>query len=135
LVPTQPPSILKSDNRKSRLPSVSKSDKPKIRFAQSLFTTERIPSRFEKATEEMNDTSFSNFTEFSPSESSPTSSRSGHKSGTESGNSTQLQIKTPKKKTPMTTPKKKTPKKASPVNSPQSSKMLRRSPRRHTPGK
>jgi hypothetical protein len=82
----------------------------------------------------MNNTSFSNFTEFSPSESSPTSSRSGHQPGTESGNSSQLQTKTPRKKTPLT-PKNKTPKKASPVNSPQSSKMLRRSPRHHSCGK
>uniref|UniRef100_A0A1I8AZW5 ELYS-bb domain-containing protein n=1 Tax=Meloidogyne hapla TaxID=6305 RepID=A0A1I8AZW5_MELHA len=132
IAPVQPPSILKSDNRKSRLPSTSRSEKPKIRFAQSLFTTERIPSRFEKATEEMNNTSFSNFAEFSPSESSPTSSRSGHQPGTESGNSTQIQLKTPQKKTPMT-PKKKTTtaKKPSPINSPQNTKILRRSPRRH----
>lgn len=84
----------------------------------------------------MNDTSFSNFTEFSPSESSPTSSRSGQP-GTESGNSSvQMQLRTPKKKTAiMSTPKKKTPKKSSPVNSPASSKMLRRSPRRHPSAK
>ncbi|CAK5044267.1 unnamed protein product [Meloidogyne enterolobii] len=111
IVRAQPPSILKSDNRKSRLPSTARSEKPKIRFSQSLFTTERIPSRFEKETEEMKNTSFTNFAEFSPTDSSPTSSRSAGP-GTDTKRET-----TPKKKA-----KNKTP-------SPQ--KILRRSPRRH----
>jgi len=145
IVRAQPPSILKSDNRKSRLPSTARclfllfnfndftflAEKPKIRFSQSLFTTERIPSRFEKfvkkslllinftklrETEEMKNTSFSNFAEFSPTDSSPTSSRSAASRSTGPGTDTKKET-TPKKKA-----KNKTP-------SPQ--KILRRSPRRH----
>uniref|UniRef100_A0A915LHB2 ELYS beta-propeller domain-containing protein n=1 Tax=Meloidogyne javanica TaxID=6303 RepID=A0A915LHB2_MELJA len=114
IVRAQPPSILKSDNRKSRLPSTARSEKPKIRFSQSLFTTERIPSRFEKETEEMKNTSFSNFAEFSPTDSSPTSSRSAASRSAGPGTDTKKET-TPKKKA-----KNKTP-------SPQ--KILRRSPR------
>lgn len=60
--PIQPPSILKSDKKQSRLPATTGQnnnfnlkliykilgEKPKIRFAQSLFTTEQIPSRAER---------------------------------------------------------------------------------------
>uniref|UniRef100_A0A914GTR3 ELYS beta-propeller domain-containing protein n=1 Tax=Globodera rostochiensis TaxID=31243 RepID=A0A914GTR3_GLORO len=68
----QPPSILKSDRKRSRLPTDSLSCKPRLRFAQALFTTEHIPSRAEKAMDQ--DTSFSNFASLSGSESSPASS-------------------------------------------------------------
>ncbi|KAL3103245.1 hypothetical protein niasHS_002431 [Heterodera schachtii] len=67
-----PFSILKSDRKRSRLPTDSLSCKPRLRFAQALFTTEQIPSRAEKAMDQ--DTSFSNFASLSGSEPSLNSS-------------------------------------------------------------